>query len=131
MPIHTVEQGECLSSIARDFGFPDWRIIYNHAQNADFRRRRPNPNLIFPGDQLFIPEVEIKHESGSTDQEHVFEVPTQRTMVRIRLQDENNQPFANKNFRLEVEGQLKEGVTGGDGLIEQEVAQNARSGELT
>jgi hypothetical protein len=33
----------------------NWRTIYDHPSNADFKRKRPNPNLIFPGDRIFIP----------------------------------------------------------------------------
>src|SRR4249920_494288 len=54
---HTVLQGECLSSIAHDFGFGDWHVIYDHPQNASFKTKRPNPNLIYPGDELFIPDL--------------------------------------------------------------------------
>jgi len=52
---YTVKSGDSLSKIARSKGLPSWRIIYNHPDNADFRRKRPNPNLIHPGDTLVIP----------------------------------------------------------------------------
>ena len=41
MPMYTVVQGDCLSAIAHKFGFADWRTIYNHGNNAEFRRLRP------------------------------------------------------------------------------------------
>ena len=35
---------------------PGWRAIYDHPWNAAFRRRRRNPDLIHPGDILYIPD---------------------------------------------------------------------------
>ncbi len=52
---YTVQSGDNLSAIARRFGLRSWQEIYNLPENADFRRRRPNPNLIFPGDVVMIP----------------------------------------------------------------------------
>jgi hypothetical protein len=51
---HTVKPGENLTTIARKYGFSDWPVIYNF-QSKEYRRRHPNPDLIFPGDQLDIP----------------------------------------------------------------------------
>lgn len=53
--IHIVKQGEYLSLIAQKYGIPNWQTLYNHPNNAEFRKNRPNPNLIYPGDKLFIP----------------------------------------------------------------------------
>ncbi|WP_170303843.1 LysM peptidoglycan-binding domain-containing protein [Reyranella soli] len=55
---YTVKQGDNLSSIARKHGLPSWQTIYNDPANASFRAKRPNPNLIFPGDVLVIPGVD-------------------------------------------------------------------------
>ena len=53
---YTVKPSDNLSKIARRHGYPSWRVIYNHPENADFRRRRPNPNQIRPGDVLILPD---------------------------------------------------------------------------
>jgi hypothetical protein len=34
-----------------------WQNLYYHIDNAAFRRKRPNPNPIYPGDVLMIPTV--------------------------------------------------------------------------
>lgn len=67
-PRHIVQKGECLSGIAWEHGFTNWRKIYDHPNNAQFRAERPNPDLIYPGDTLFIPEREAKHASLPTGQ---------------------------------------------------------------
>jgi len=53
--IHVVQRGDTLSRIASSNGLPNWRVIYDHPRNATFRARRPDPNLIHPGDQIYIP----------------------------------------------------------------------------
>ena len=128
---HTVKQGECLSSIAQKYGFSNWRTIYDHAENADFRQKRPNPNLICPGDKIYIPDKDKKEETGETGQRHTFRRKSSKTLLRILLQDEEGQNFANKAYKLEIEGKTYEGTTDGSGLIEQEIPAVAEQGELT
>jgi N-acetylmuramoyl-L-alanine amidase len=128
---HRVKQGECLSSIAKKYSFTDWRTIYNHPQNAEFRRKRPNPNLIYPGDQIFIPDKDLKQELGGTEQRHKFRVKAQQTLLRIMLQDEQGQPLSGKRYKLSVQDRTYEDITGGDALIEHVIAADADRGELT
>ena len=47
---YTVQSGDTLVRIAQQFGFPDWRTIYDAPENAAFRQARPDPDKIFPGD---------------------------------------------------------------------------------
>lgn len=74
---HVVVKGEWLSKIAQKYGIKSWRTIYDHPANEAFRKKRPNPDLIQPGDEIFIPDgtgtgvPELEFESG---QVHAFEV---------------------------------------------------------
>ena len=52
--IHVVRPGDTLTRIAKQHGVADWRTIYYAPENAEFRRKRPNPDRIFPGDQIVI-----------------------------------------------------------------------------
>jgi len=52
---YIVKTGDTLTSIAKKFNRPSWQELYYHPENADFRRKRPNPNLIFTGDAIQIP----------------------------------------------------------------------------
>ena len=56
MKQYTVVKGDCLSKIAFRHGLKSWREIYLHADNAAFRAKRHNPNRIYPGDVVAIPE---------------------------------------------------------------------------
>jgi hypothetical protein len=53
---YVVKQGDNLSRIASTFHLRSWAEIYNDPENAEFRRRRPNPNLILVGDVLMVPD---------------------------------------------------------------------------
>jgi len=72
MTIHTVQKGDNLSKIARQYKHKDWRVIYHHPDNAAFRKRRKNPNLIMPGDEIFIPPVKGQSVSVNTGSNHQF-----------------------------------------------------------
>lgn len=74
MTSHIVQKGENLSQIAKQYKLNDWRLIYNHPNNAAFRERRPNPNLILPSDGLFILPRENKTVTVRTGQMHRFVV---------------------------------------------------------
>jgi hypothetical protein len=128
---HTVDQGECLDSIAKKYGFTDYRTIYNHAKNALFKQERPNPNIIYPGDSLFIPDKEERIESRPTDQRHPFQLTNPHVLLRLILKDKQGQPFANKRVSIIVEGQSFEGNTDASGLLEQKISSDARAGELS
>ncbi len=53
---YTVQSGDWLQKIAEEHGFESWRDLYYHEDNADFRRQRPDPNKIYPGDIVMIPD---------------------------------------------------------------------------
>jgi hypothetical protein len=54
---YLVKAGDTLSGIAQKNGYKSWRDIYFHPDNQAFRTKRPNPNLILPGDTLVLPSA--------------------------------------------------------------------------
>ena len=64
---HAVKQGEYLSMIAKQYGFASHSIIWDHEKNADLRAKRKNPSVLFPDDQVFIPDKVTKNVSISTE----------------------------------------------------------------
>jgi hypothetical protein len=119
---HTVQQGECLASISKRYGFQDYKSIYYDENNADFRERRPNPNVICPGDQLYIPDRRSKIIDHSTDQRHVYVLKRQKVMLRVIVQDEDGNPTASAEYKLMLPGGTISGTTSVDGLVEHEVS---------
>lgn len=55
MLAYTVVRGDTLAAIARRHGLNSWQELYHHPENAAFRAKRPNPNVIHPGDVLMVP----------------------------------------------------------------------------
>jgi hypothetical protein len=53
--LYVVKSGDTLTAIAKRNGYGSWRDIYRHPDNAPFRAKRPNPDKIFPGDELVLP----------------------------------------------------------------------------
>src|SRR4051812_11756011 len=89
---HTVKAGETLSSIAQQNGFRDWNTIYNAPENAAFRKKRPNPNLIVAGDVVTIPDKKDKTvpiSSGQPLKLKVLPVVPQTAEFQLGFFDQN------------------------------------------
>ncbi len=127
---HTISQGECLSSIAKKYGFSDYKTIYNHPENAAFKTKRPNPNVIFQGDILTIPDKEIKEVDGATEAKHTFKIKREKTFLRLVVKDSEDKAFANVDYVLKIGDETITGKTSGAGKVEQEIVADATSGEL-
>jgi len=116
---YTVKRGDYLPQIARRFGFSSWEKIYEHADNADFRKRRPNPQVIKVGDELFIPDRGDKEVERATEEMHKFEIKLPPPdVLKIILRDDEGEPFDNEPFTLTVERHVHKGTTTGAGLVE-------------
>jgi hypothetical protein len=130
MPVcHRISQGECLASIASSCGL-HWRTIYDHPLNAELRRTRPNPNLLYPGDEIVIPDREEKQIERPTDQRHTFVASALTTRLRIRLQDRDGKPFADARYLLKIGTNEKESRTDADGMIEEYVRADVSRADL-
>lgn len=127
---YRVQQGECLASIAKKCGFPDYKKIYDHPSNAAFRKKRPNPNHIYPGDELYIPDLEERVESRSADTLHQFKRKGSTVLLRLLLKDPDEKPLANIKFKLDVGEVVIEDMTDGQGMLEVKVPADAESGLL-
>jgi N-acetylmuramoyl-L-alanine amidase len=131
MPIsHTVQQGEHISRIAAKYGFLDYHTIWDDPSNAALKKRRVNPNVLHPGDQLQIPDKMPKTAPGETALRHTFKLRRTPLKLRLVLRDFDNEPVANTPCELEIEGTKHQLKTNGDGLIEKDVAATAETGRL-
>ena len=132
MPIvHTVTQGETISSIADRFGFLDFESIWGEPANADLREKRGDGHVLLPGDRVTIPDHEVRKVDASTGQSHRFVVHGQTLRLRLDLRDEGDQPLADARCVLAVDGAAKELVADGNGRIETFVPRGARRAQLT
>jgi N-acetylmuramoyl-L-alanine amidase len=130
--LYTVAPGDCLYSIAKANDYASWETIYDDPENQDFKQARPDPNVIYPGDQLILPDQEpsTKSVSCATDKSHKFQLKLQRVLFRVKVKDENDAPISGKKYRLDVAGARLTGTTDGDGVVEQRVPADAMTARL-
>jgi N-acetylmuramoyl-L-alanine amidase len=128
---HIVQQGEYLSQIARQHGFVSYLSIWDHPQNGELKKKRKNPNVLLPGDRLFVPERERKEESAATEQKHRFETSRKKLFLSLVLEELYDKPISRATCELAVDGALFKLTTDGAGAIKQEIAGNAQHGRLT
>src|SRR5689334_12813428 len=99
---HTVRAGECFATIARDHGFASHRVLYFHADNAALRKKRPNPNVLHPGDVVVIPDRSEKEIEVPTEKVSRFQVKRARKVLRIALEDHAGEPLAGEAYEIEL-----------------------------
>lgn len=130
MAKHTVKQGECIDSIAFDNGF-FWETLWKDSQNAELKQKRKDPNVLFPGDEVFIPDKREKNESGATEQKHRFKRKGVPSQISIVLKDEESKPRSGLDYVMEIDGKLFQGKTDSAGRIRQPIPPNAQRGKIT
>jgi hypothetical protein len=130
MASHLVLQGQCLTQIASLHGFADARTLHDHPENAALKRRRPDFNILHPGDRVFIPEHDGGEVSRPTGARHRFVAKVPRRMLRLELQTPQGQPRRDVEYAIELEGVTLTGKTGADGKIEHPIPVDATEGRL-
>jgi Putative peptidoglycan binding domain/LysM domain len=121
---YIVKQGDHLSRIANKYGFTDYHSIWDHADNAALKQQRKNPNVLYPGDQLYIPDRKEGEYSRNTDIKHRFLVRKRKPKLRLVLEDIYEKPIANAKCVLVLESGSRSVTTDGQGKIEQDISPN-------
>jgi len=96
--IHTVVQGEHIPGIAAKHGFRDFRSIWDHPRNAQLKQERKNPNVLFPGDEVFIPDRDLKEEARRVDARHRFVLAARGLQLRVKVIDLRDKPVRRTAF---------------------------------
>ena len=129
MPDYTVVQGDCLSSIADQFGLLK-DTIWKHGRNGELRQKRPNPDTLLPGDVIFVPPLTLKEIGCPTTKRHKFVRKQELVRFRLRLLWEDK-PRANEAYVLDVGNERYSGQTDGDGWIDVQIPAREPEGFLT
>jgi hypothetical protein len=129
MSIHRVAQGERISSIAQLYGFGDEKVIYDHADNEELRKKRPNPNVLLEGDRVVIPDLAAKEQECATGKAHRFQVRRPKSVVKVVIKDRLGEPIADADYTFLVGQEERKGRTAG-GLVEQPVPADAMSARV-
>jgi N-acetylmuramoyl-L-alanine amidase len=129
--IYVVRSGDYLSKIASEHGIADWRALYNHPDNAEFRRLRPNPNLIFPGDRLVMPDKRDKSAPAPTGDPTRLRAHRACNTLQVRLLDFEGNPMANRPATLVIDGASRPVTTDGDGKLNESIPPHLTHAHLT
>jgi N-acetylmuramoyl-L-alanine amidase len=117
---HVVEQGECMASIAAHRGF-DWRTLWDHPKNAKLKKSRKDPNILYPGDVVFVPEKTARKIACAAGTRHRFVHKSALETLRIRLLDEFDRPRAKVVYELVIDGEHRPGKTNNDGELVEKI----------
>lgn len=126
---YTVEQGDCISSIACARGF-FWQTLWNDPSNAALKSKRQDPNVLMEGDVVHIPDLTAKQQPGSTEKRHKFKLKGVPAKLKIRVL-RKGKPRKNEPYRLVIDGQSVTGTTDGDGFVKGSLPPDAQEGKLT
>ena len=122
--IHVVREGEWLETIAHEYGFSSGEEIYSHPLNASLRELRKDPQVVQPGDEVWIPPCPYEFEltplqSGGEEAKIEVALPGKQKLVMV-LKDAEGEPIANADYNLRIGGWSTSGKTDGDGRLEEE-----------
>jgi hypothetical protein len=125
---HVARDGECISSIAFQYGFfAD--TIWNDPANAELRSQRENMNILAPGDVVTIPDKRLKEETRPTGNTHRFQRKGVPAKLRLRIED-HGEPLKNQPYTLTVDQQKFTGMTNDEGDVVVSIPPNAKRGHL-
>jgi hypothetical protein len=133
VPIHKVEVGDCFSSIADKYGF-FWETLWDDPKNVQIRELRGDPNVLLPGDSVYVPDKREKTEPGETGEVHVFQLQGVPAMLRIQFLDGEGNPRVNVPYTVTVDGKTVSdpgAVTDAKGMVICGISPQARQGTLT
>jgi N-acetylmuramoyl-L-alanine amidase len=113
---YVVRRGDFLLKLAYQFGF-DADTVWNDEKNAQLRQLRPDPNILYPSDILYIPDQTYKQPvmqdlTAGTTNTFVTDPPT--VLVSFTFSDSN---CALQAFTVPELPQLTGLSTGADGSV--------------
>lgn len=125
---YQVKQGDCISSIAFEHGFfPD--TLWNHPNNKLLKEKRKDPNVLMPGDVVFIPDKQIKELQEPTNEVHKYRVKGVPAKLSLRFLI-GGEPRRSEPYTLDIDGVRTDGQTDSDGNIRISIPPNAKKGTL-
>ncbi len=116
---HLVQQGECVSSIAAMYGVPA-KKLWRAEENEGLSAQRKSPDVLMPGDVVYVNDKDRSEEECATGQRHRFVKKDDRVWLRLRFLDEG-EARAGEKYTLKFAGQVLEGETDGEGKLEVQI----------
>jgi len=129
MAKHIVKQGECIESIAFEHGL-FWETVWNDSQNAELKQKRKDPNVLLPGDEVFITDKREKTESCATEKRHRMRKKRVPAKVGIRFESDG-EPRADEPYFVVIDGIRSKGRTDDEGMVKLFISPGAKKGRIT
>jgi hypothetical protein len=113
---YVIRQGDYLTRLARRLGF-DADAVWNHDDNRALRERRPNREILQPGDILHVPAPdEPRGAHVSPRSVNRYKAHVERVEVRLALGEAANGRLAGKRYQVHGMGPPLLGTTDGNGV---------------
>src|SRR5688500_6803666 len=99
---YVVRPGDYLTRIASRRRF-DAEQVWQHPQNAELRRRRPNPEVLAAGDILYVPDTEPRRHALTVGGTSSFTARIPTVKLELSLTGSDGQPLASKRYWVDGE----------------------------
>ena len=119
---------DSILSIAKSHGF-FWKTIWNHGRNAKLKQLRKEPEILMPGDEVYVPKVDPKKVSKPNEARHKFKLKGEQAKFKIQLK-QLGEPRKGEDYILVIDGTITTGKTDGDGWIKCDIPNDAVGGEI-
>lgn len=128
--VHVVQLGDHLPKLAAAAGFADVAGIWDHPRNAELKALRGDCCILYPGDQIFLPDKQSKSVMVPTGKTETVVVSQPKIRLSMVIQDAARQPLANVPCELRTETDSFPLVLDERGQFDQEIPVDAESCHL-
>ena len=118
-----------MASLGVQYGF-HWKTLWDLADNAGLKALRKNPNVLMAGDEVTIPDKQLREETRPTEAKHRFVRNAVPEKLRIKLLDANHKPRANLDYIIVIDGDSRTGRTDSQGELKENIPPGAKAGKL-
>ena len=99
-------------------------------RNKALKDKRKDSNILFPGDEVYIPDKDDKEVPAVVDKKHRFQVKRVNLKLIVVLDEMFKRPMATVNYQLVVNNQTIAKKTDGAGKLEVEIPPGTTDAQL-
>lgn len=113
-------QHDCVSKLAYAYGLRYPKLVVDAPENGALWTHRANPDVLYPGDEVFVPKFERSERPAALDTRNSFRLSVGRPRLRVAIQTAQGEAIDGCHFQLDIEGRSPLfGKSDGAGLIEK------------
>jgi N-acetylmuramoyl-L-alanine amidase len=127
---HIIEQGEWIGMLAAIYGITKAETIWNEGNNEQLRNKRKTPNILLPGDEVFIPAIATKDVDAPAEKKSKFKLSLPADEFTLAVLDEENEPRKGVPYKLLIGKMKLEKKTDDQGRIKAKIPSGADRARL-